>query len=72
MSDFMPGSLAYLRPKGYSSPHWAARMVTKHEHSGPVVIIKSIGKDPNNRECFEVLANNQVLMAWDDELEKRD
>lgn len=71
-SAFMPGSLAYLRSKGYNAPHWAKRTVTKHEHSGPVVIIKSLGKDPNNHECFEVLANDQVLMAWDDELEKRD
>lgn len=36
------------------------------------LIIKSIGKDPNDHECFEVLVNDQVLMAWDDELEKRD
>ncbi len=72
MAEFMPGSLVYLRPKGYNSPYWATRVTAKHEHSGPVVIIKSLGKDPNNHECFEVLANNQVLMAWDDELEKRD
>ena len=72
MAAFMPGSLAYLRPKGYSSPLWAKKAVAKHEHVGPVVIIKSLGKDPNNHECFEVLANDQVLMAWDDELEKRD
>lgn len=72
MAAFMPGSLVYLRPKGYSSPLWAKKAVAKHEHVGPVVIIKSLGKDPNNHECFEVLANDQVLMAWDDELEKRD
>jgi hypothetical protein len=72
MSSFMPGSLAYLRSKNRNSPYWAARAITKHENTGPVVIIKSLGKDPNNHECFEVLVNDQVLMAWDDELEKRD
>jgi hypothetical protein len=36
------------------------------------LIIKSVGKDPNDHEYFEVLVNDQVLHAWDDELEKRD
>jgi hypothetical protein len=36
------------------------------------LVIKSIGKDPNDHEYFEVLVNDQVLHAWDDELEKRD
>jgi hypothetical protein len=36
------------------------------------LIIKSLGKDPNDHEYFEVLVNDQVFMAWDDELEKRD
>lgn len=72
MPTFVPGSLAYLRSKGYNSPLWAKRIPSRHEHSGPVVIIKSLGKDPNNHECFEVLVNDQVLMAWDDELEKQD
>ncbi len=72
MSTLVPGSLVYLRPKSYSSPHWAKNSVLKNEHSGLAVIIKSVGKDPNDHEYFEVLVNNQVLMAWDDELEKRD
>jgi hypothetical protein len=36
------------------------------------LVIKSVGKDPNDHEYFEVLVNDQVLHAWDDELEKRD
>ena len=72
MSTLVPGSLVYLRPKSYNSPLWAKRAVARYENSGPAVVIKSLGKDPNDHECFEVLANDQVLMAWDDELEKRD
>lgn len=72
MSTFVPGSLAYLRPKSYNSSLWARQAASRYESAGPVVVIKSLGKDPNDHECFEVLANDQVLMAWDDELEKRD
>jgi hypothetical protein len=36
------------------------------------LVIKSVGRDPNDHEYFEVLVNDQVLHAWDDELEKRD
>jgi hypothetical protein len=32
------------------------------------VIIKSLGKDPNERECFEVLVKDRVLMVWEDEI----
>jgi hypothetical protein len=46
---------------------------TPDNHDGNLaLIIKSVGKDPNDHEYFEVLVNDQVLMAWDDELEKRD
>lgn len=72
MSGFVPGSLVYLRPRNYTSPHWAKKPTLKNEHSGLAVIIKSVGKDPNDHEYFEVLVNDQVMMAWDDELEKRD
>ena len=72
MSAFTPGSLVYLRPKSYSSPLWAHRPVTRLENAGLALIIKSLGKDSNDHEYFEVLVNDRVLMAWDDELEKRD
>jgi hypothetical protein len=72
MSALGPGSLVYLRPKNYNGPSWSKSPPVRGEHSGLAVIIKSVGKDPNDHEYFEVLVNNQVLMAWDDELEKRD
>jgi hypothetical protein len=71
MPTLSPGSLVRLklsrRPRFVST-----------KHAGPdydgnlALIIKSVGKDPNDHEYFEVLVNNQVLHAWDDELEKRD
>jgi hypothetical protein len=71
MSSLSPGSL--VRLKLSRSP----RFVSMKQAPGPLdgnlaLIIKSIGKDPNDREYFEVLVNDQVFMAWDDELEKRD
>jgi len=29
-----------------------------------------LGTDPNAHECFEVLFNDKMTTAWDDELEK--
>jgi len=71
MSLFTPGSLVKLnlsrRHRFVSVNHFP------DEQSGDLaLVIKSIGKDPNDHEYFEVLVNDQVLHAWDDELEKRD
>lgn len=71
MSALMPGSLVRLklsrRPRFVSMKHAAP------DYDGNLaLIIKSVGKDPNDHEYFEVLVNNQVLHAWDDELENRD
>ena len=71
MSNFTPGALVRLnltrRHRFISTKH------ASDEHNGNLaLIIKSIGKDPNNHEYFEVLVHDQVLHAWDDELEKRD
>jgi hypothetical protein len=71
MSALAPGTLVRLnltrRPRFVSVKH------TPDNHDGNLaLIIKSVGKDPNDHEYFEVLVNDQVLMAWDDELEKRD
>ena len=71
MSNLIPGTLVRLnltrRPRFVSMKH------VSDEHDGNLaLIIKSIGKDPNDHEYFEVLVNDQVLHAWDDELEKRD
>jgi hypothetical protein len=63
-----PGNLVYLRPKGYASPSWAIRPQVRVDESGMGVIIKSLGKDPNERECFEVLVKDRVLMVWEDEI----
>ncbi len=71
-SSFAPGTLVYLKPKNYSSPLWAKLPVAGRNDGGVAVVLKSIGKDPNDHEYFEVLVNDRVLMAWDDELEKRD
>lgn len=70
-SSLCPGSLVRLklsrRPRFTSAKH------VPDAHDGNLaMIIKSVGKDPNDHEYFEVLVNDQVLMAWDDELEKRD
>jgi len=46
--------------------------VANDNNENLALVIKSIGKDPNDHEYFEVLVNDQVLHAWDDELEKRD
>ena len=71
-SLFAPGTLVYLRPKNYSSPLWASLPVAKRDDAGVAVVLKSIGRDRNDHEYFEVLVNDRLLMAWDDELEKRD
>ena len=71
MSAFTPGSLVRLKR---SRQH--CFVPTKHfsdeRNEDLALVIKSIGKDPNDHEYFEVLVNDQVLHAWDDELEKRD
>ena len=78
MSDLSPGSLVRLkmlhRRARYASVRHASPMkhVSENYDGNLAMIIKSVGKDPNDHECFEVLVNDQVLMAWDDELEKRD
>ena len=71
MSMFMPGSL--VRLKLSRQPRFVSTGHASDEHNGDLaLVIKSIGKDPNDHEYFEVLVNDQVLHAWDDELEKRD
>jgi hypothetical protein len=68
---FMPGSL--VRLKLSRQPRFVSIKHATDEHNDDLaLVIKSIGKDPNNHEYFEVLINDQVLHAWDDELEKRD
>lgn len=71
MSTFTPGSLVRLRSL-YASRGGKVKHINDHHDGSLALIIKSIGKDPNNREYFEVLVNDQVFTAWDDELEKRD
>lgn len=71
MSTLVPGAL--VRLNFTRRPRFASVKYTSDDHDGNLaLIIKSVGKDPNDREYFEVLVNDQVLMAWDDELEKRD
>ena len=71
MSALMPGTLVRLNLT--RAPRFLSMKRTADEHDGNLaLIIKSIGKDPNEHEYFEVLVNDQVLHAWDDELEKRD
>ena len=71
MSAFIPGSL--VRLKLSRQPRFVSMRQASDEHNGDLaLVIKSIGKDPNDHEYFEVLVNDQVLHAWDDELEKRD
>lgn len=71
MSSFIPGSLVRLKlsrqPRFVSSAH-----ASNDQDGNLALVIKSVGKDPNDHEYFEVLVNDQVLHAWDDELEKRD
>lgn len=71
MSSFIPGSLVRLR---FSRTY--AMVGMKHildDYDGKLaLVIKRVGKDPNDHEYFEVLVNDQMLHAWDDELEKRD
>lgn len=73
MSSIAPGTLVRL---DLTRRHRHRFISVKHasdEHDGSLaLVIKSIGKDPNDHEYFEVLVNDQVLHAWDDELEKRD
>ena len=71
MSSFMPGSL--VRLKLSRQPRFVSMRHASDERNGDLaLVIKSVGKDPNDHEYFEVLVNDQVLHAWDDELEKRD
>lgn len=71
MSAFIPGSL--VRLKLSRQPRFVYMRQASDEHNGDLaLVIKSIGKDPNDHEYFEVLVNDQVVHAWDDELEKRD
>jgi hypothetical protein len=71
MSALSPGSL--VRLKLSRSPRFVSVKHTNDSCDGNLaLIIKSVGKDPNDHEYFEVLVNDQVLHAWDDELEKRD
>lgn len=71
MSAFIPGSL--VRLKLSRQPRFVSMRQASDEHNGDLaLVIKSIGKDPNDHEYFEVLVNDQVVHAWDDELEKRD
>lgn len=77
MSIFSPGSLVRLktshRARHVSLKNFSPVKNASDNYDGNLaMIIKSVGKDPNDHECFEVLVNDQVLMAWDDELEKRD
>ena len=71
MSAFIPGSL--VRLKLSRQPRFVSMRQASDEHNGDLaLVIKSIGKDPNDHEYFEVLVNDQVVHAWEDELEKRD
>ena len=71
MSSFAPGSLVRLNLS--RSPRFVSMKHASDEHNGDLaLVIKRVGKDPNDHEYFEVLVNDQVLHAWDDELEKRD
>lgn len=68
---FMPGSLVRLKLSRH--PRFVSVKRSSDENDDDLaLVIKSIGKDTNNHEYFEVLVNDQVLHAWDDELEKRD
>lgn len=71
MSELTPGTLVRLRSL-YASRGGKVKHINDRHDDNLAVIIKSVGKDPNDHEYFEVLVNDQVLMAWDDELEKRD
>lgn len=71
MSSLIPGSLVKLKLS--RSPRFTSMNHATSEHDGNLaLVIKRIGKDTNDHEYFEVLVNDQVLHAWDDELEKRD
>jgi len=71
MSQLAPGAL--VRLKLSRNPRFTSMQHVSDAHDESLaLVIKSVGKDPNDHEYFEVLVNNQVLHAWDDELEKRD
>ena len=71
MSTLTPGTLVRLNLS--RTPRFVSMKHASDEYDGKLaLIIKSVGKDPNDHEYFEVLVNDQVLRAWDDELEKRD
>lgn len=61
-----------LKSKRASCRNGQKRQVDYWQDGKLAVIIKSVGKDTNNHEYFEVLLNDQTLMVWDDEIEKRD
>lgn len=62
-----PGSLVQLRSQ--YKRRYAPTLGTINE-TGVGVVIKSLGTDPNAHEYFEVLFNDKMMKAWDDELEK--
>lgn len=65
--NFEPGSLVQLRSR-YKRRYVPALGQTAV--AGVGVVIKSLGTDPNAHEYFEVLFNDKMMKAWDDELEK--
>ena len=64
-----PGSLVKLRSRYKSRYVMTLGLSANVEDLG--VVIKSLGTDPNAHECFEVLLNDKMTTAWDDELEKQ-
>jgi len=63
-----PGSLVRLRSR--YKRRYIPTFGQAAEVEGPGVVIKSLGTDPNAHEYFEVLFNDKMMTAWDDELEK--
>ena len=63
-----PGSLVQLRSR--YKRRYAPTFGQMSEVDGLGVVIKSLGTDPNYHEYFEVLFNDKMMKAWDDELEK--
>ena len=73
MESFENGSLVYLRPKkSYNAFRKCGSKIAAFANGEIAMVMKSLGKDPNDHEYFEVLVNDQVITAWDDELERRD
>jgi hypothetical protein len=71
ISSFAPGALVYVRTSKFSGLR-SNSPVVKSDDARLAVVIKKVGKDPNDHEYFEILMNGQVVLAWDDELERRD